>query len=167
MTRPKVGSLDSLGGFPRIGDLMHIPVVHSRLTRTLFGTRILGLVAIGLAVAAGIFSGSELYLAAQAASHLLAHGIIFFWRVVLGLIGLVLDVVAAAVAVIGGGLMCLKLPAGRRFVVAALTAGIAGETVLAFVDIDQYSRTTSILWIALLVGGYLLLIASAIIQRRR
>jgi len=71
------------------------------------------------------------------------------------------------VAVLGGALMLLKRRTGRRLVVAALSAGIAGETVLAFVDSGQYTKDASILWIALLVCGYLLLILSAILQRRR
>jgi hypothetical protein len=146
---------------------VNIPFFEVSLPRFLFGTRTLGFVALGLAAAAGVFSGSELYLAVQAASPLLARGDVYFWPVVLGFVGLLLDVTAAAVAVIGGGLMLLKRRTGRRFVVAALTAGIAGETALAFVDMGQYTRSTSTLWIGLLVCGYILLILNAIIQRRR
>ncbi|MGA7173858.1 MAG: hypothetical protein WCB86_04805 [Candidatus Dormiibacterota bacterium] len=146
---------------------MNIPFLEVSLTRLLLGTRTLGLAALGLAAAAGVLTGSELYLSVQAASALLTHGDIFFWPVVLGLIGLALDVGAAVVAVIGGGLMLLKRRTGRRLVVAALAAGIAGETVLAFVDRGQFTRTTSAIWIGLLVGAYILLIVSAILQRRR
>ncbi|HEY6537505.1 MAG TPA: hypothetical protein VI138_00495 [Candidatus Dormibacteraeota bacterium] len=137
------------------------------LLRLVLAPQSLGLYAVGLAAAAGIFTGTELYLAVQAASGLLAHGIIYFWPVVLGLIGLALDVTAATIAVLGGGLMLLRRRTGRRLLVAALAAGIAGETVLAFVDRAQYSQAASIVWIALLVAGYLLLIVSAVIQRRR
>ncbi|MGH7666631.1 MAG: hypothetical protein ACREN1_04870 [Candidatus Dormibacteria bacterium] len=146
---------------------MNIPALDISLTRLILGTRSLGLAAVGLAVAAGIFTGSELSLAMQSASQSLGQGMLYFWPVVLGLIGLVLDVVAAGVAVIGGGLMCLRRRTGRRLVVAALSAAIAGEVALAFVDSGQYTRTTSAIWIGLLVGGYLLLIASAITQRRQ
>ncbi len=146
---------------------MNVPVVPMSLMRFLVGTRTLGAAALGLAAAAGVFTGSELYLAAQTASPLLSHGIIYFWPVVLRLIGLLLDVTAASVAVLGGALMLLKRRTGRRLVVAALSTAIAGETVLAFVDSAQYPRDASILWISLLVGGYVLLILSAILQRRR
>lgn len=146
---------------------MNIPFLEVSLTRVLFGTRTLGLAAVGLAAAAGILTGSELYLALQAASALLAHGDIYFWPVVLGLIGLALDVGAAGVAVVGGGLMVFQRRTGRRLVVSALAAGIAGETVLAFADRGQFTRTTSSIWIGLLVGAYLLLLVSAFLQRRR
>jgi len=144
-----------------------ISLVHSRLIRTLLGPRSLGLVAIGLAAPAGVFTGLELDLAVRSTSLQLTHGVIYFWPVVLRLIGLVLDLAGAAVAVIGGGLMCLKHPTGRRLVVAALAAGIAGETTLAFVDEGQYTQASSTLWVGLLVGGYLLLIASALLGRWR
>jgi len=146
---------------------MNVPMVPLSLMRFLVGPRTLGVAALGLAAAAGVFTGSELYRAVQTASPLLSHGIIYFWPVVLSLIGLLLDVCAATVAVLGGALMLLKRRTGRRLVVAALSAGIAGETVLAFVDSGQYTKDASILWIALLVCGYLLLILSAILQRRR
>ncbi|HVB53693.1 MAG TPA: hypothetical protein VNF24_05825 [Candidatus Acidoferrales bacterium] len=146
---------------------MNIPFVEVSLTRLLLSTRTLGLAAIGLAAGAGVLTGSELYLALQAAGALLAHGDLYFWPVVLGLIGLALDVGAAGVAVIGGGLMLLKRRTGRRLVVAALAAGIAGESVLAFVNRGQFTQTTSAIWIGLLVGAYILLIVSAIVQRRR
>ncbi|MGH7705283.1 MAG: hypothetical protein ACRENY_05390, partial [Candidatus Dormibacteria bacterium] len=81
---------------------MNIPALDISLTRLILGTRSLGLAAVGLAVAAGIFTGSELSLAMQSASQSLGQGMLYFWPVVLGLIGLVLDVVAAGVAVIGG-----------------------------------------------------------------
>ncbi|MGH7640906.1 MAG: hypothetical protein ACREOL_08380 [Candidatus Dormibacteria bacterium] len=136
-------------------------------TKLLFGTRTVGLATVGLAAAAGVFTGSELDLEMQTASPLLSQGVINFWPVVLGLVGLVLDVASAGVAVIGGGLMCFKLPSGRRFVVAALTAAIAGEVALAFVERGQFTQANSELWIALLLAGYLVLIVSALVQRRR
>jgi hypothetical protein len=126
-----------------------------------------GLATLGLAAAAGVFTGTELHVAVKTATPLLSHGDVYFWPVVLSLIGLLLDVTAAAVAVLGGALMMLKRRTGRRLVVAALSAGIAGETVLAFVDSGPYSKDASILWIALLACGYLLLILSAVLQRRR
>ncbi|MGH7642110.1 MAG: hypothetical protein ACRENX_03695 [Candidatus Dormibacteria bacterium] len=146
---------------------MSLAMKPNTLFRFLFGTRALGFSALGLAAAAGVFTGSELYLAVQTTSPLLSHGVVYFWPVVLRLIGLVLDVTAATVAVLGGALMLLRLRTGRRLVVAALTAGIAGETVLAFVDSGQYTKSASIVWIVLLVGGYLLLIVSAILHRHR
>lgn len=144
---------------------MKIPVGRISLWRFALGARSLGLVTVALAAAAGIFSGSELYLTIKLAAPSLVNGIRLFWPVVLGLIGLVLDVAAAAVAVIGGGLMSLNLPGGRRLVIAALAIGIAGEAVLAFVNAGQYTLAASIIWIGLLLAGYVLLILSALLQR--
>ena len=145
---------------------MKRPFAQISLTRLIFGVRTIGLVTVALAAAAGVLTGAELYLALQAAAQLLTHGIVFFWAVVLGLIGLVLDVAAAAIAVVGGAVMCLGRLSGRRLVIAAMAIGIAGESVLAFVDKGQYTTTTSVIWIGLLVAGYVLLIVCAFMQRR-
>jgi hypothetical protein len=47
-----------------------------------------------------------------------------------------------------------------------MAIGIAGESVLAFVDKGQYTTTTSSIWIGLLLAGYVLLIVCAFMQRR-
>ncbi len=146
---------------------MNFQGVAASLARVLLAPRALGVAALGLAAAAGYFSGHELYRAVQAASPQLSGGMVNFWPVVLGLIGLALDVTAAVVGFVGGGLMIITRFVGRRMVVAAVAGGIAGEVVLAFVERGPYNKTTSAIWVGLLVVAYVLLIASAIFQRRR
>lgn len=140
--------------------------VRTTVLRHILGARSIGLATVALASAAGIFSGTELYLAIKLAAPSLVNGMNLFWPVVLSLIGLALDVGAATVAVIGGGVMCLGLPGGRRLVIAGLASAIAGEAVLAFVDQGQYTLAASVIWIGLLLTSYVLLMLSSARQRR-